>query len=147
MKKKLALFAAMLVLVATVIIGSFSYRATQQEEFYASRALPYIKEVIPRLSTWDPHIVRTYMAEDFLNKVSTERFDLIVEALSRLGSLETFAEPRFEESFSEAEKTILSYTVDAHYTNGPAKLTISLVDTAGKLKVYRFNVESELLAQ
>ncbi|NCP77597.1 MAG: hypothetical protein GW833_00130 [Desulfuromonadales bacterium] len=147
MKKKLALFAGMLVLVAAIIIGSFRYRAAQQEEFYASRALPYIKTVIPAVSTWNPAIARTYMADEFLAKISAENFDRIVGALARLGRLEGFDEPQFEESFSEAgEKTILSYRVNAHYTSGPAKITISLLDTAGRLKVFRFNVESDVLA-
>jgi hypothetical protein len=147
MKKNLVLFAAMLALVAALIIGSFHYRALQQEEFYASRALPYIKEVIPRLSTWNPDIARTYMAEEFLLKISAENFDRIVGAMSRLGTLERLDEPRFEETFSEAgEKTILSYRVDAQYSSGPAKITISLLDMAGQLKVFRFNVESDVLA-
>lgn len=147
MKKKLVLFTGMLALVAALIIGSFYYRARQQEDFYASRALPYIKELIPRLSTWNPDIARTYMAEEFLRKISAENFDRIVAAMSRLGTLERLGEPKFEETFSEAgNRTILSYRVDAQYTSGPAKITISLLDANGQLKVFRFNVESDVLA-
>lgn len=145
MKKKLFLLLGTLATVALLIIGGFRYYSHQKEAQYATTAVPYIKHVIPELSKWDPEVARNYMSADFMSKTSADNFARVINALSRLGTLEQMGAPHFEEIYSDDKQTVISYTLDAHYSSGDAVITISLLDQDGKLAVYRFNVQSKAL--
>ncbi len=152
MKKKILIMICGLTTLGLLIVGSFAYYSGQKESQYLTTAVPYIKKIIPELSKWDPTIARKHMSEEFLRKVSDEKFSRTIQVLSRMGNLQTLAEPHFEEIYSgdtpDGEKqTIISYTVQAKYDTGDATITMGLLDLGERFKVYRFNVESEVLAQ
>lgn len=92
------------------------------------------------------------MSAEFMQKTSADNFVRIIKALSKIGSLQEVGEPNFEEIYAGdtpagEKQTIVSYTVKVRYDTGDAKITLGLLDQGGEFKVYRFNVESEALAQ
>ena len=152
MKKKIFIMVCGLTALGLSIVGYFNYYADQKESQYLTTAVPYVKMVIPELSKWDPVIARQHMSAAFMQEISAENFDKVSRAMSQLGVLQEMDEPRFGEIYSGdtpggEKQTIISYLVDARYATGDAKITLGLIDNAGAFKVYRFNVESEALAQ
>jgi len=152
MKKKILVMVCGLTALGLFIVGWFSYFAGQKEAQYLTTAVPYVKMVIPELSKWDPAVARKHMSAAFLQKTSEENFAKIITAMSTLGVLQSMDEPSFEEIYAGDtpggdEQTIVSYIVKARYDSGDAKITMGLIDKGGVFKVYRFNVESEALAQ
>jgi len=150
MKKKILIMVCGLTTLGLLIVGGFKYYSGQKEIQYVDTAVPYVKQVIPELSKWDPVVAKQYMATAFMEKTSEENFARIINALSRIGALQEMAEPSFEEIYSGNTpggelQTIISYTVKARYETGDAKITLALLDLGGEFKVYRFNVESEAL--
>ncbi len=152
MKRKLLTLFFFLAIVAASVIGGFHYHSAQKEAQYGPSAVPYIKQVIPQLSQWDPELSHSLMAPEALKKVPKEYFVKVVEAMAKLGTLEAMDEPQFEEVYSGSTlkgqaQTVLSYSVDARYSSGPAEILISLIDKQGKFEVNSFNVHSEALRQ
>ena len=152
MKKKVLIMVCGLTCLGLLIVGGFKYYSGQKEAQYLTTAVPYVKQVIPEFSKWDPVVAEKYMSEKFMQKTSDEKFAQAISALSRVGALEEMDEPVFEEIYSgdtpQGEKqTIISYTVKARFDTGDAKITLGLLDKDGEFTVYRFNVESEALAR
>jgi len=151
MKKKILIMVGGLTVLGLLIVGGFDYYSGQKESQYLTTAVPYVKMVIPELSKWDPVVAGRYMSAAFMQKTSEEDFARIIKALSKIGDLKKVEEPIFEEIYSGdtpggEKQTILSYTVNARYTSGDAKITMGLIDLDGEFTVYRFNVESAALA-
>ena len=147
MKKKILIMVSGLTCLGLLIVGGFNYYSGQKESQYLTTAVPYVKMVIPELSKWDPVVARKYMSAEFMQKTSAENFSRIIKALSKVGVLQEVGEPNFEEIYAGESQTIVSYTVKVRYDTGDAKITLGLLDQEGEFKVYRFNVESEALAQ
>ena len=147
MKKKILIMLCVLATVGLTIVGGFKYFSAQKESQYLTTAVPYIKQVIPEISKWDPALAQSYMSADFMKKTSEENFSEIIRAMSKIGVLQELAEPHFEEIYAGDKQTVVSYTIKARYTTGDAKITMALLDKDGVFKVYHFNVESQALAR
>ena len=152
MKKKLLLLFAFLACVALTVVFGFRYFSSHKAAEYAPRAIPYIKQVIPELSKWEPAVARSYLAAEFLAKTSDERLKAVLDVMSKLGKLERLEEPRFVEIYAGSslkgeKQTVLSYQADAHYSNGTALITLALLDRGDHFEVYNFNIQSQALLQ
>ncbi len=152
MKKKLLIMFCSLTALALFIIGSFHFYSAQKEAQYATTAIPYIEQVIPELSKWEPEISRQYLSAEFLQKTSADDFARIIKAMSKVGELQGMEVPEFEEIYSGdtpagEKQTVISYQIKARYTSGDAIIIMSLLDRDGAFEVYRFNVQSEALAR
>ena len=146
MKKFFAIVGLILVVVI-VVIGGIKYKSAQEAAQYETTAVPYIKMVVPELSTWDPQIIKSYMPVESLESTPEERIIRIVAYLSRLGALKSLAEPEFQRLYTyapvgEIKKKVVTYEVAAVYENGDASITISLLDTTDSFKVYKFDINS-----
>lgn len=149
MKKIYLLLGIILLIVATVIIGSSIYK-DQEAAAYQETAVPYLKMVVPEISKWDHQTIKSYMPAETLERTSEENIIKIVKHLSRLGALKKMAEPNFSKLFShkpaEGEsRTIVTYTVDAVYEHDDAIITISLLDKGDYFKVSKFDIDAEIL--
>ena len=152
MKKKLLTLFLFLAIVAASVIGGFHYHSAKKEAEFKSTAVPFVKQVIPQLSQWDPELSFSLMAPEALRKVQKDYFVKVVEAMSKLGTLEELQEPVFAEVYSGStlkgqEQTIVSYEVDARYSSGPAEITISLINRGDSFAVNSFDVRSEALRE
>ncbi|MDX2494352.1 MAG: hypothetical protein QNK27_05275 [Desulfuromusa sp.] len=144
-----------IVYVIFVFITGFSayfYYGYYQSSQYDGTVVPYIQEVLPKISTWDPEIVKQYLAPEALRRVSEENLVNILGALADIGELQSIEEMKFQKKstggeHSAVQEPVITYTVKAQYSTGAATVTISLLDKGGAYETYHFNFESEALFQ
>ena len=131
--------------------GFFIYKnklASQYEE----TAVPYIKQVLPIISTWDPTLVRNYMAPEVIDRVSDVDLKNLMQSLSHMGDLQSIDKIAFRnktsgEHTTQASLPLVTYELTTHYSSGEVSVTISLLDKGESFDVYHFNFQSEALAK
>ncbi len=128
----------------------FTYRHMQASHYQAT-AIPYIKTVLPQISTWDPARVKEFMAPEVLERVSDEDLAALMTSLSQIGKLETIDDISFEnkssgEHITRGQQPLVTYELETHYSSGEVKVTISLLDKGDSFDVYHFNFQSQALA-
>lgn len=146
--KKLLVY---IVCVLVIGISSFFIFNHMQAAAYEETAVPYIKQVLPRISTWDVERVSDYMASEVIDRIPHDQLVSLMEGLSRLGSLESIDNVKFKNKASgqlatTGEQPVVTYDIDATYSSGPVGVTISLLDQGGTFVVYHFNFYSRVLA-
>lgn len=132
------------------ISALFIYKNVQSSH-YKNTAVPYIKEVLPKISTWDPALAKDYMAPEVLSRVSSADLDNLMLSLSKIGELKSIGELTFEskassENITSVQFPLVTYTLDAQYSSGKAKVTISLLDKGSSFDVYHFNFQTAALS-
>lgn len=132
-------------------IGGVFYYKQYQADKYAATAVPYIKQVVPQISSWDPEVIRSLMSEDSLRNLAPGKFERIIEIFSQMGELQSMDEPVYKQSDSIPladgdSRPLVRYEVKARYHKGDAVLTINLVEIDGAFKVSHFNLGSEVLS-
>ena len=149
MKKTLKIIA--IVLLALILgiggcIGWFKY----QESSYATTAIPYIKETLPLLSTWEVSVAKTHMTQEGLQGTSEEELKKLMDWFKKLGKLDSFEEPKLVHVSVGANagpsKKLLIYTIEAQFEAGAATITLRLSDLgSGKFKIHGLNINSAAL--
>ena len=145
-------FVIYVVVVFTCAISAFFIYRGIQASHYANTAVPYIHEVLPRISTWNPDLAVDYMAPEVLARVTPEQLANLMRALSRIGELQSIGQPQFKNKstggdVNSAQKPVVSYEVEAQYSTGEATVLISLLDLGDSFKVYHFNFQTQALVQ
>lgn len=123
---------------------------SHERSAYAATAVPYIKVVVPELSTWDPAQAKSVMDPDVLKQLPDEKLGRVLAFLSRLGHLKSMDEPVFTNVWSGTSTgtgamTLVTYSIHAHFDAGDGDIVLRLHDRDGKFTVYSFNVNSEAL--
>ena len=149
MKKYFVLIALWVVCIVAVIVGIEFYKSYQGTEFDKT-AIPYIREVIPEISTWDPETVRALMAPEIAANIPEEKFTRAMRFFSKLGALQSIDEPEFsqvnvDQDTEIGKQTIIEYTIDARYENAKAEIILQLLERGASYEIYRLNFSSELL--
>ncbi len=149
MRKDAKKFIAYVIFVLTVGISAYLYYGAVQSAEYDGTAIPYIQKVLPEISTWDPEIVKQYLAPDVLKTVSAEDLKNILAELSKIGELQSIGEMDFKKkSTSEVgQQLVITYIGDAQYSSGETTVTISLLEKGDSYEVQHFNFESAVLFQ
>ncbi len=154
-KKSLRKFYTLLILwfvtIVSVVIGSIAYNYYQGSE-YSDTAVPYIKQVIPIVSEWEPAAIRELMVPEVSAEISEDKFAQTMVWFAKLGALKSIEEPEFQEVDTGGKtvigmQTIVEYEVDAKYENGEALLNIKLLERNGSFELYSFNLSSEILLE
>jgi len=152
-KKSLKTFFILIIVwfitIAVVIISPFVYDRYQATKF-TDTAVPYVKQIIPIVSKWDPVAIRELMVAEVSATISDDKFAQTMVWFSKLGALQSMAEPDFQAVDSGGMtvigmQTIVEYEVDAKYGNGDALLNIKLLERDGLFELYSFNLSSEVL--
>jgi hypothetical protein len=149
LKKFFFLLGTWFVVIVAVIGGSFLYDRYKTSEF-DDRAVPYINEVIPAISQWNPTKTKALMAPEIAATISEEKFAQTMDLFSRLGQLQSVEEPKFIDVHSGkqgdiGEQTIIEYQIDVQYANGEATINLKLLFRDGLFEIYNFNFSSEAL--
>lgn len=149
MKKILKVLGIIFLVIVILIASLFAYTYLKSSE-YNEEALPYIEKVIPELSTWNTKILKKYSAPEALANIKDEEFEKLMRWFSKLGNLKSIEKPKFVNfsnysSLENGQKTILSYTILAHYENGDALIEMSLLEVENGFQVYRFHLNSSAL--
>ncbi|MFK5926227.1 MAG: hypothetical protein QM483_06330 [Desulfuromusa sp.] len=147
MKKFIIYVVFVFVTGFSAYFGYWAYLAAQ----YDDTAVPYIQKVLPELSTWNPDIVKQYMAPEVLRTVTAEELEGLMGALAKIGSLQSIGKLSFKnkstlDDVQLANHLLITYEVEALYSTGDAKITISLLGRDGSYDLYSFNFQSEALA-
>ena len=154
-KKSLRTFFILVIIwfvtIAAVIIGSIVYDRYQASE-YTDTAAPYVKQIIPIVSKWDPAAIRALMVPEVSAEISEDKFAETMVWFAKLGALQSMEEPEFQEVDTGGKtvigmQTIVEYEVDAKYENGDALLNIKLLERDGSFELYSFNLSSEVLLE
>ena len=142
-------------IVLLVIIGLFVLIAVYsgyQQSKYEKTAIPYIKEIVPLISKWNPKEIKPYFTSEALANVSDEDLEKMFKWLSKLGELKSFEEPQFLNIFSgtsiqSGSHTIITYHVLAKYESGDANINLRLIATETSFALYHFNINSKALIE
>ncbi len=150
MKRFLKVFGFVLFAVLLGIAGFNTYMWKQASQ-YEETALPYVKAVVPELTTWDTDVIKSYMAEEIVRKTTDENFVKIIEYLSRMGKLIKAEEPSFAAVNTGAgvdgiNKTYISYNIDAVFEKGEGVINIVLLDKGDSFEIQKFHISSLALA-
>lgn len=151
LKKFFMLMIIWFVTIMAVFAGSALYDRYQASE-YEAMAGPYIREIIPEISKWDPATTRALMAPEVSATIPEEDFTQALALFSRLGALQSMADPKFDQVHQDLQtdigkQTIVVYDIDAKYENGDAVINLKLIDKGDSLEIYRFGFSSEILAE
>jgi hypothetical protein len=149
-KKDAKKFIIYVILVFVVGFSAFFIYRSMQSSQYDGTAIPYIRETLPKLSTWDPEIVKPLLAAEVLETVSAENLANILAALAEMGELKSIGEATFKNKSTgnnalSATGPVITYEVEAQYSTGDAVITISLIDRGGAYEVSHFNFKSKAL--
>ena len=138
-------FAAILI----IITGSIIYDKFPSRD-YDARALPYIKTAITEISQWDAEATRALMAAEVSAEIPAAQLDRVLARFSKLGALQSMAEPEVAKIHHDqntiiGKQTVIEYNTAARYANGDAIITLKLVDRDGHFEIYHFNFSSQTL--
>lgn len=152
MRKELKKFIAYVVFVFVVGFSAYFYYGSVQSAEYDGTVVPYIQKVLPEISTWDPDVVKQYLAPEVSKTVSPENLKNILAELSKIGELQSIEKMKFKKKSTGgegdiAQQPVVTYTVIAQYSTGETTVTISLLDRGGSYEVHHFNFESGALFQ
>ena len=129
------------------LIGGWTYwKSTKYEE----TAVPYIKENIPKLSSWNLKITKSLLAPSILEMTTDDDLEKLMKWFSKLGSLKSIEEPQFINinttvTAEHGKQVIVLYNILAHYQNGDATITMRLLETEKGFEVYQFYLNSKAL--
>jgi hypothetical protein len=146
MKKILQAIIIIFLLIVALIISLVTYSYFKAEQ-YNNSAVPYIKQKIPELSSWNPEVMKKYIAPDTSQKKTDEYLTILTLRLAELGQLKNFDEPQFVniesiETLLDGKQTIATYNILTRYENGDANITIRLLEGDDGFKIYTFYVGS-----
>ena len=127
-----------------VAIGAYTY---MKQSEYSKTAVPYIKEKIPELSTWDPVIAKKYLVPEVLAETNDDDLEKLMRWFSKLGRLKSIEEPQFVSVSSSVttkngQRTMVTYTINTHYENGTAVITMKLLEAEDSFQIYQFQLNS-----
>lgn len=142
---------AWLTLVLCIVAGVLVYVHLQAAQ-YDEAAIPYVRQVITEVSRWDPAVTRELMVAEVAAAIPQDKFERGMALFSRLGALQSMAEPEFEKVYPEeatviGKQTIVEYNTEATYANDVATVNLKFMDRGGRFEIYRINFSSELLLE
>ena len=148
-QKYIALIACWVVSMLIIIGGSILYKSHQGSK-YDKLIIPYIENVIPVISRWDPIETKALMSPEIAETIPDDKYVRAMEFFSSLEALVKMEQPQFTKAYVDQEtdigiQTILEYNVDAHYEHGDATINLKILENNGAFEIYRFNFSSEVL--
>ncbi|MDA3903340.1 MAG: hypothetical protein PF441_07840 [Desulfuromusa sp.] len=155
MRKEVKKFIIYVIFVFVTGFSAFFIYGSMQSSQYDGTAVPYIMETLPKISTWDPEIVKQLMAPEVLKTVSAENLANILAALADIGELQSIGDATFKNKSTDGtggnvqliNEPVITYEVEAQYSTGDAKVIISMIDRGGSYEIYHFNFKSKALFQ
>ena len=81
MRKDLKKFIIYAIFVFVTGFSAYFYYGYYQSSQYDGTVIPYIQKVLPELSTWDPEVVKQYMAPEVLGTVTDKNGNPVINAV------------------------------------------------------------------
>ena len=127
-----------------LLFSGCAFYGYQKGQSYEATAVPYIEEVLPKISNWDLETNKMYSTPESNESMKDEDLSKLLKWLSKLGDLESFEKPQFTGIMNG---NLIKYVFIAHYKNGDATITMQLKDDNGKFLIDRFHVDSMALIE
>lgn len=145
-------FIIYVIFVFVVGFSSYFIYGSMQAAKHDGTAIPYIQEVLPKLSTWNLETVKQYMVPEVLQTVSDEKLGHLLKSLSKIGELKSIGDVTFKDKTTDdkgrlVKGLVVTYDIEAQYSTGAAIVTLGLLDNGGTYQIYYFNFQSKALAQ
>ena len=133
-----------IILSMILLFSGCAFYAYQQGQSYETTAIPYIEEVLPKISTWDLETNKLYSTPESNESMKDEDLSKLLKWLSKLGKLNSIEKPQFTRIMNG---NYITYVFIAHYENGDATITMQLKDENGKFLINGFHVDSMALIE
>jgi len=143
MKKFLKVLGIIFLCIILLFIALGLYVSTKTSE-YEVTAVPFINEVIPKLSTWDVEVFKEYSTHESNEASSDEDLSKLLRWFTKLGKLEGIGVPVFK---SIMNGNLITYIIPVKYEAGEATITLTLRDTDGEFLIHYFNLNSLALVE
>ncbi|MGR6874124.1 hypothetical protein ACU6U9_17870 [Pseudomonas sp. HK3] len=130
--------------VFVIIIASFGYYSFQKAAKYETTAVPYIKEVLPKLSFWDVDTFKMYSTPESNSLNTDEELAKLLKFMSKLGSYKGINDIQIK---TISNGYLITYIVKVQYENGEATITMQLEDKDGHFLVNQFYMDSWALLE
>jgi len=145
-------FIIYVLFVFTCGLSIFFVYNYMQSSAYEATAIPYIKTVLPQISTWDSVKVRESMAPEVLERVTDTDLNALMQSLSKVGTLTSIDSIKFKnkasgENITRGKQPLVTYELETQYSSGAVNVTLTLLDRGDSFDLYHFNFQSEALAQ
>ncbi len=143
------LLIILLIALLFALIGLWTWKVQSD---YESTAVPYLRSVIPKITTWEPEAAWNFFDDEVRRLINREDHDKIMRYLSSLGELKFLASPQFQQVTSSATlrtgtKKLVYYTIPATFENGDATINVALLDRDDTFSIYYFRVNSMALVE
>ena len=137
--KKLIKIAVLAIFTLIVGFGACALYLDKKATELETTAVPFIKKVVPEISTWKMDVFKRYVTQESNDNTSDEDLAKLLKVFSKLGSLKSIDEI----SFIKINNFVyLTYRIEASYENGPATINLILKETNGNFEISHCNIES-----
>lgn len=138
-------------LIMLLIVGGLYWYAGQQQQRYDVAASAYLRSAIADISSWQADALQRQLAEEAWAAIDNAQRDALIMRYQPLGALLSIEELQFGRLAAAlslfSNRTLLSYSGLAHFQNGSAHLTATLVLRDGRFQLYNINFGEPELRQ
>ena len=132
-------------MMLALFTGLYFYTNNQQQNYQAI-AEPAAKKILLDISSWQAADMRRYLSPAANQTLSQEQLETLLSQYRPLGRLLSVNELYFSSLmsvFSLLGEPRVSYTGTATFENGPASLTLTLVEQGNTFLIYNFNLSAD----
>ena len=134
------------VLAMLVLFTGLYFYTDKQQQAYQATAEPAARKILLDISSWQAVDMRKHLSLEARQTISPEQLDALLSQYRPLGKLlsvnELFFSPLMS-VFSLLGEPRVSYTGTATFENGPASLTLTLVEQGNTFLIYNFNLSAD----
>lgn len=134
------------VLVMLVLFTGLYFYTDKQQQAYQATAEPAAREILLDISSWQAADMRKHLSAEASQTLSDQQLDVLLNQYRPLGKLLSVNDLFFSQLmsvFSLLGDTRVSYTGTATFENGPASLTLTLVEQNNTFLIYNFNLTAD----
>lgn len=136
----------LIIIVILLVVAALYFYAGRQQQRFDADATAYLSRALTDIGSWQPQAFRRELAPQASAAVSDQQLDALVQRYRPLGpfrSLEALQFARLTSALAVFHRDpLLSYSGIAHFQNGTAQITATLVYHDGRFKFYNFNLSS-----
>jgi hypothetical protein len=134
------------VLIMLVLFTSLYFYTDKQQQRYQAIAEPAVSNILLDISSWQAADMRKHLSQQANQTLSPEQLETLLSQYRPLGKLLSVNELFFSHLmsvFSLLGEPRVSYTGTATFENGPASLTLTLVEQRDHFLIYNLNLSAD----
>lgn len=134
------------VLIMLALFAGLYFYTNNQQQYYQATAEPAVKKILLDISSWQAADMRRHLSPQANQTLSQEQLATLLLQYRPLGKLQSVNElffSRLMSIFSLLGETRISYTGTATFENGPASLTLTLVEQRDHFLIYNLNLSAD----